>query len=147
MNIEVKVTARIPVFPTESIEKVKTALLNIVNVAEENVYIEDIDGHSEIIVRGEGQDTLKKLHAIFREKRILDAARKTLRRGIRGNRISFHLNKQAAFVGNASFVSEFTTESPLGPIMMDISTNNPEKLIDWLAPRTKKGKIIGKDSH
>lgn len=142
MSIEVKVTARTPLFPTESIEKVKTALLNMVNVEDENVHIEEIDDHSEIIVRGEGQNTLKKLHTIFREKRILDAARKTLRRGIRGNRIYFHLNKQAAFVGNASFVGEFTTESPLGPIEMDISTNNPEKLIDWLAPRTKKGRIV-----
>jgi hypothetical protein len=98
-------------------------------------------------MRGEGQKALQKLHMIFREKRILGAARRTLRRGIRGNRIFFYLNKQAAFVGNISFVGEFTTESPLGPIEMDISTNNPEKLIDWLTPRTKKGKIIGESSH
>ncbi len=39
-------------------------------------------------------------------------------------------------------MNEFTTESPLGPIEIEISTNNPEKLIDWLAPRTKKGKIV-----
>lgn len=147
MNIEVKLTARTPLFPTESIENIKTALLNIVNVEDKNVLIEEIEGHTEIIVRGEGQNTLKKLYTIFREKRILDAARRTLRRGIRGNRIYFYLNKQAALVGNTSFVGEFTTESPLGPIEIDISTNNPEKLIDWLAPRTRKGKIIGEGSH
>ncbi len=142
MSIEVKIIARTPLFPTENIEYVKTALLNIVNAEDKNVHIEEIDDHSEMIVRGEGQNTLQKLYTIFREKRILDAARKSLRRGIRDNRIIFHLNKQAAFVGNASFVGEFTTESPLGPIEVDISTNNAEKLIDWLAPRTRKGKIV-----
>jgi len=142
MSIEVKVTARTPLFPTESIDKVKTVLLNMVNVDAENIHLEVIDDQSEIIVTGEGQNALQKLHTLFREKRILDAARKILRRGIRGNRIYFYLNKQAAFVGNPSFVGEFTTESPLGPIEMDISTNNPEKLIDWLAPRTRKGKIV-----
>jgi predicted RNA binding protein with dsRBD fold (UPF0201 family) len=142
MSIEVKITARTTLFPTENIENVKTALLNIINVADDNIQIEEIDDHTELIAKGNGQNTLQKLYTIFREKRILDAARKTLRKGIQGNRIYFHLNKQAAFVGNASFVGEFTTESPLGPIEVDINTNNPEKLIDWLAPRTRKGKII-----
>ena len=82
MSLEVKITARTPLFPTENIENVKTALLNIVNVEDENIHIEEIDDHSEIIVRGEGQNTLQKLYTIFREKRILDAARKTLRKGI-----------------------------------------------------------------
>ncbi len=90
MNIEVKVVARTPLLPTESIEKVKTALLNMVNAEDENVHIEEIEGHSEIIVTGEGTNTLQKLHNLFREKRILGAARKTLRRGISGgNRIYF----------------------------------------------------------
>jgi predicted RNA binding protein with dsRBD fold (UPF0201 family) len=143
MSIEIEVVARTPILSTESFEKIKIAILNMVNVDAENVHVEEVDDHSEIIVSGEGKGTLQKLHTIFREKRILDAARRTLRRGIRGNnRIYFYLNKQAAFVGNPSFVGEFTNESPLGPIILEISTNNPEKLIDWLAPRTRNGKII-----
>ena len=143
MNIEVKVIARTLLLPTESVEKVKTALLNMVNVDAENVLLEETDDHSEIIASGEGQNSLKKLLMLFRERRILGAARRKLRRGIRGNnRIYFYLNKQAAFVGNVSFVDEFTNESPLGPIEIEIDTNNPEKLIDWLTPRTRKGKII-----
>jgi predicted RNA binding protein with dsRBD fold (UPF0201 family) len=142
MSIEVKLTAKTPLFPTENIENVKTALLNIINVEDEDTHIEEINDHKEIIAKGEGQNTLQSLYTIFREKRILDAARKTLRKGIQGNQIYFNLNKQAAFVGNASFVGEFSTESPLGPIEVVISTNNPEELIDWLAPRTRKGKII-----
>lgn len=147
MDLKVKVTARTLLLPTESVEKVKTALLNIVSIEAENVHVEEVDEHSEIIVSGEGQGTLQKLHTLFREKRILGAARRTLRRGIRGNRIYFYLNKQAAFVGNLSFVGEFTNESPLGPIEIEISTNNPEKLIDWLAPRTRNGKIISETTE
>ncbi|MFX1519891.1 MAG: RNA-binding domain-containing protein [Promethearchaeota archaeon] len=147
MSLEVKVTAQTPLLPTENVEKVKTALLNMVNVDADNVHIEEVDDHSEMIVSGEGQDTLQKLHTLFREKRILGAARRTLRRGIRDHRIYFYLNKQAAFVGNPSFVDEFTNESPLGPIEIEISTNNPEKLIDWLAPRTRNGKIISERTY
>ncbi len=142
IEVEVKITARAPILPTESVEKVKISLLNMVNVDTENVHVEEVDDHSEIIAIGEGQNALQKLHTLFREKRILGAARRTLRRGISGNQIYFYLNKQAAFVGNPTFVGEFTKESPLGPIEIEISTNNPEELIDWLAPRTKKGKII-----
>ena len=70
MSIEIRVTARTPLFPTESIEKVKTALLNMVDIEDENVHIEEIDDYSEIIVRGEGQNTLQKLYTIFRERRV-----------------------------------------------------------------------------
>jgi hypothetical protein len=49
--------------------------------------------------------------------------------------ISFYLNKQVAFSGHVSF-SEETAESPLGPIKVNVETDNPEQLIDWLAEKT-----------
>ena len=51
MSIEVKLTARTPLFPTESIENVKTALLNIVNVEDENVHIEEIGEIKLILIK------------------------------------------------------------------------------------------------
>ena len=49
--------------------------------------------------------------------------------------ISFCLNKQVAFAGHVSF-SEEQAESPLGPIRVNIETDNAEQLIDWLAEKT-----------
>jgi predicted RNA binding protein with dsRBD fold (UPF0201 family) len=68
---------------------------------------------------------------------IRDASRKALFKGIRGSNIVFYLNKQVAFVGHVSF-SEAEAESPLGPIKVIIQTEDPQEIIDWLAPRTIK---------
>ncbi len=45
------------------------------------------------------------------------------------------MNKQAAYAG----VVNFNEESPLGPITIIIRTKDPQKLMKWLAPRTKDG--------
>ena len=42
---------------------------------------------------------------------------------------------QVAFAGHISF-SEQTAESPLGPIRVNIETDNTELLIGWLAEKT-----------
>jgi predicted RNA binding protein with dsRBD fold (UPF0201 family) len=45
--------------------------------------------------------------------------------------ITFHLNKQAAYVGKVNF----SNEAPLGPITVRIVAD-PETIIDYLAPST-----------
>jgi hypothetical protein len=82
-----------------------------------------------------GQDSLVKLRSLLRTDRIRDAARKALFHSIRGNTICFCLNKQVAFAGHISF-SEETAESPLGPIRVTITSDNPRQLIEWLAEKT-----------
>ncbi|HID28682.1 MAG TPA: hypothetical protein EYP19_01610 [Desulfobacterales bacterium] len=49
------------------------------------------------------------------------------------------LNKQAAAVSKVSFTDG---ESPLGPITVMIVSPSPEKVIDYLAPRTHEGKPV-----
>ena len=68
-------------------------------------------------------------------EQILDAARKVLFNGIQGNTVCFYLNKQVAYVGHISF-SQSVGESPLGPIRVEIESDNPHAVIDWLAPKT-----------
>ena len=72
---------------------------------------------------------------MLRNDRIRDAARRFLFKSIRGNMISFFLNKQVAFAGHISF-SEETAESPLGPIRVNIETDDTEQLVEWLAEKT-----------
>ncbi len=71
----------------------------------------------------------------------MDAARKSLFAGVRGDLLEFSLNKQAAFAGRVSFCGS-ESESPLGPIRFLVGCPNPTLLIEWLAPKTVQGRPI-----
>jgi len=130
---EIAVSVETEINLTESEEKVKIAVANLFG----DVSTEIKPSHKGSILKAEakGQEALIKLRNLLRSDRIRDAARKALFGGMRGQTISFCLNKQVAFVGHVSF-SEEVAESPLGPIRVTIECENPRQLIDWLAPRT-----------
>ena len=130
---EIAVSVETEINLTESEEKVKMAVANLFG----DVSTEIKPSHKGSILKAEakGQEALVKLRNLLRSDRIRDAARKALFGGMRGQTISFCLNKQVAFVGHVSF-SEEVAESPLGPIRVTIECENPRQLIDWLAPRT-----------
>ena len=90
---------------------------------------------------GESSDVraLDRLHQLLRLQAILDSARKVMRAGRRGNLVRFMLNKQVTTVSKISFTGD---ESPLGPIIVTIETSDIERIIDYLAPRTRQGKPI-----
>ena len=119
--------------PTEDEEKVKTAVANLFG----NIPTHTEPAHKGSVMAAEakGQEALVKLRTLLRNDRVRGAARKVLFAGVRGEIISFCLNKQVAFAGHVSF-SEEVAESPLGPIRVVIECENPRQLIDWLAPRT-----------
>ncbi len=89
----------------------------------------------------ESTDTraLDRLHQLLRLQGILDSARKVMRVSRRGNIVRFMLNKQVTTVSKVSFAGD---ESPLGPIVVTIEASDIERLIDYLAPRTREGKPI-----
>ena len=130
---EVTVLAETEVNPTEGGEKVETAVRNV--LGKVSVTIKPQRKGSVLTAEASGQDSLVKLRSLLRTDRIRDAARKALFHSIRGNTISFCLNKQVAFAGHVSF-SEETAESPLGPIRVTIISDNPRQLIEWLAEKT-----------
>ncbi len=90
---------------------------------------------------GESTDIrfLDRLHQLLRLQTILDSARKVMRAGRWGNLVEFMLNKQVAAVSKVSFTDG---ESPLGPITVTLEAPDIERLIDYLAPRTREGKPI-----
>ena len=130
---EVTVHVEAEINPTESEDKVKAAVTNVLGNA--SITIKPSHKGSILNAEAKGQDSLVKLRNLLRNDRIRDAARKLLFRSISGNKIIFCLNKQVAFVGHVSF-SEETAESPLGPIRVTIETESPQQLIDWLAEKT-----------
>jgi hypothetical protein len=130
---EVTVLAETEINPTESQEKVEAAVCNV--LGKVSITIRPQGKGCILTAKASRQDSLVKLRGLLRTDRIRDAARKALFRSIRGNTISFCLNKQVAFAGHISF-SEETSESPLGPIRVTIISNNPRQLIEWLAEKT-----------
>ena len=130
---EVTVHVEAEINPTESEDKVKTAITNVLSNA--SITIKPSHRGSTLNAEAKGQDSLVKLRNLLRNDRIRDAARKALFHSIRGTTTSFCLNKQVAFAGHVSF-SEETAESPLGPIRIMIETDNPRQLIEWLAEKT-----------
>ena len=134
---EINVHVEAEVNPTEDLEKVKNAVESIFGTMSFKVL--PARRGSLLIAETQGMDGLALLHDLLRKERIRDAARRVLRKGIGEKSIVFHLNKQVAFVGHISF-SKVIGESPLGPIKVEIRCSNPQKLVEWLAPKTARSK-------
>ena len=131
--VEVTVFVETEIYPTESEENVKTAVTNFLDNA--TITVKPAAKGDILTAVAKGEESLIKLRNMLHNDRIRDAARRFLFKSIRGNMISFSLNKQVAFAGHISF-SEATAESPLGPIRVNIETDNTELLIGWLAEKT-----------
>jgi predicted RNA binding protein with dsRBD fold (UPF0201 family) len=128
---EIEVQAQIQ--PTEDMEKVRHAVENIFGTTLE----QEVAGEGTLLrCRAKDKEHLVRLRTILQRERIRDAARKVFLAGLRGNTITFFLNKQVAYAGHVSFCEE-SAESPLGPIRVKIKTENPLMLVDWIAPRSR----------
>lgn len=131
----VEVTVETVVNPTEDPVKVEKALRAIL---KEGLIERSELGKESFLLRAKahGLDSLAHLQGLLRQDGIRDAARSILFSSIIGKTIRFYLNKQVAYVNHISF-SQPSGESPLGPITVEISCDNPESLIDWIAPRSR----------
>jgi len=130
---QVTVHVEVEINPTEAEEKVKAAIGNMLGNVSTEIKTEAKGG--VLTAEVTGQDSLVKFRNLLRTDRIRDAARRVLFHSITGNTVSFCLNKQVAYAGHVSF-SEESAESPLGPIHVTITCDNPRMLIEWLAEKT-----------
>ncbi len=126
--------------PTESEERVLRAIKNLVEV--ENIRIIEVrKGYKLVIGESSSIHSLRKIHDLLRRQRILDTARNIMMRKAREGVMTLKFNKQAAFQGIIAFAEE-DLESPLGAITLTVVSDKIEDLIDWLAPRTSRGKPL-----
>ena len=130
---EIHTTITVKVNPTEDFEKVKKAVQNLFP-ATSFKKIPQKKGHL-LKAKLDDKAGLSKFYNLLRKERILDAARSILLKGIEGNKITFYLNKQVAYVEHISFC-EPLGESPLGPIKVEMTCDDTREFVDWLAPRS-----------
>lgn len=135
---EITVFVETEIYPTESAEKVKAAVNNVLGNAD--ITIKPSIKGSTLTRITKGRESLSKLRNLIRNERIRNATRRLLFKSTRGAMITFYLNKQVAFAGHISF-SEETAESPLGPIRVNIKTEKPQQLIEWLAEKPLKREL------
>ena len=133
-----KLRVEAEVKPTEAKEKVEAAVRKIFP----ELKLEQV-GNSVV---GESTDvgSLSRLHQLLRQQAILDSVRSVMLARRRGERTEILLNKQVAFVGRVSLTDG---ESPLGPIVVTLEAPDLERLIDYLAPRTREGKPIRETTY
>lgn len=122
---------------TESAEKVLGAIRKFFPDAEK--VIDDTGGISCV-----STDASTLRDAIF-GRRILDTVRSVLLSNLHGGRTaSLELNRQAAAAGKLSLDAG---GGALGPIVVRIQSPDMEGFIDWLAPRTEKGRPVENHVH
>jgi hypothetical protein len=130
---DITIHVEVKVHPTENLEKVKRAVENVFGKVEYET--RSYNNSCLLIAKTKGTEGLTKLYNLLRRERIRDAARAVFFKGLTEKTITFYLNKQVAYAEHLSF-SSATAESPLGPIKVEITCDNPVELINWLAPKT-----------
>jgi predicted RNA binding protein with dsRBD fold (UPF0201 family) len=94
--------------PTESPEKVRKVLANMFGE------IELVEAQGTLSTEFEDYLSLRELRAKIAQDKIRDVISDVLTRWTDGDRLSFGLNRQAAYAGHVSLTLE--NEDPMGPI-------------------------------
>ena len=126
-KIEIKIKTTLN--KTEDVKIIISAIENIVKVNCE-ISKDGVNGSTDDF------NKLKNLYEIFRNKQTAHIARKVLLSNSKNNVSKILFNKQTAAI-NSIVICEKANESPLGPIVMEINTENIEEFIDWFVPRHK----------
>lgn len=125
-EVHLHVTADIS--PTESSEKVESAITNVLGPIQFTVTKKR--GYSRLEAEASGLESLRKLREGIARERIRDATRAMLTRwSARREKVSFTLNRQAAYAGHLSLYQ--AAYAPLGPIEVEVE-GPPEKIIEFL---------------
>ncbi|WP_406670673.1 RNA-binding domain-containing protein [Methanolobus sp. ZRKC4] len=135
----IKVTVSANVNPTESKDKVHSALIQI--FPDTDFEYEELPEHSGKFSAEGDVYTLEHLHYLIREEEIIDTSRTRLNVGLSedGLSTSFIISKQVATVGRLNYPAK---EEPLGSINIEVvadSEKEMERFFDWLTPPTENG--------
>jgi len=127
LDIDCKISAYCAINPSEDINKIRTAVSNVLIDMDEKIV-----GNS-LIANSNNYESLSKIYEIIRAKNIKKVYRRNLRQNIVDDSTWFYLNKQAAFANVIALCDE-DNQSPLGPIKIVLQSKNIRDVIDWLVP-------------
>jgi predicted RNA binding protein with dsRBD fold (UPF0201 family) len=117
-----KISVSVPVYPTETQEKIEKALENLFP----DLHVTESD--KGLSACSEDKTALNTLRKLLEQQRIRDTARDILVRHTEDNTLTFFLNKQAAYMGKINF----SEECPLDPIKISITARDISSVIQYL---------------
>ena len=127
LDVDCKISAYCAINPSEDINKIRTAVSNVLIDMDEKIV-----GNS-LIANSNNYESLSKIYEIIRAKNIKKVYRRNLRQNIVDDSTWFYLNKQAAFANVIALCDE-DNQSPLGPIKIVLQSKNIRNVIDWFVP-------------
>jgi len=131
----IRIQVEVPVYPTEDPEKVRRALSNIIFGMS---FSERVEGGVKYLTGvSEESNTLSQIKRRLKDQSTSAFARETLSKSIKEeSKVRFYLNKQAAFMGILHFC-DAKNESPLGPITVEIESDNIKSAINYITGYTE----------
>ena len=125
LHVDCKVSAYCTINASEDVNKVRTAVSNILTDMDEK-----ITGDS-LVANSNNYESLTKIYETMRSRKTKSAYRRHLMRNMTEDSTWFYLNRQAAFA-NVPVLCVEADESSLGPITVVLRSKNIEDVIDWL---------------
>ena len=125
LDVDCKISVYCTINESEDMNKVRTAVSNIVTDMDEKMT------DDALVANSTNYESLTKIYETMRSRRTKSAYRRHLMRNMTEDSPWFYLNKQAAFADVIALCDE-EDQSPLGPIKVVLHSKNIEDVIDWL---------------
>ncbi len=124
-SLKCKIEISCSINPSEDPSKVKSAILNIFPNCEIKIEKFSIKANSNDL------HSLEKIYDAINSMQSERIYQRRLEKNLENNSTWFYLNKQAAFAEKIAICEE-SDESPLGPIKVILTSNQINRIIDWL---------------
>jgi len=125
LDIDCKISAYCTVNASEDINKVRTAVSNVLTDMDEKI------AGDSLVANSNNYESLTKIYETMRTRKTKSAYRRHLMHNMTEDSTWFYLNKQAAFA-DVTVLCDEADESPLGPIKVVLHSTNIEDVIEWL---------------
>ena len=124
-NISCKIEIFSSINTSEDTKKIETAILNVFPNAKLKT------NNFSIISNSKDLHLLEKIYDVIHSNQLQKIYQRQLEKKLENDSTWFYLNKQAAFVRTVALCEE-AEESPLGPIIVILTSSNIDRIIDWL---------------
>ncbi len=125
LDVDCKISAYCTINASEDINKVRTAVSNVLTDMDEKI------AGDSLVANSNNYESLTKIYETMRTRKTKSAYRRHLMHNMTEDSTWFYLNKQAAFA-NVTVLCDEADESPLGPIKIVLHSTNIEDVIEWL---------------
>ena len=127
-NLQIEIEVSCKVNPTES----ETLISKAINSIFDGINLEFKYG-DRLVGKTGNMEVLTTIYNQVRDRSITSVLRRLLLSNLEQSSTWFYINKQVSTMGIVVLVDD-EYESPLGPIRINLKSNNIDRVIEWLCP-------------